>query len=120
MSAWSVEGGGGGGGGGIKHEREQYLSELQLKLVYKCLSYSKDVHGSRQTVWYDAFVFSTIIPFISMRDTYFRCILSQLKESAIRPNRSCANLALSFSPGGLRFGHCYNGCNCIENGIETL
>ena len=29
-------GGGGGGGGrrrGIKHEREQYLSELQLKLV---------------------------------------------------------------------------------------
>ena len=26
--------------------------------------------------------------FISMRDTYFRCILSQLTESAVRPNRS--------------------------------
>ena len=40
-----VRAGGGGGGGvgrrrGIKHEREQYLSELQLKLVKKCFSYS--------------------------------------------------------------------------------
>ena len=47
------------------------------------------------------------------------CILSQLKESAIRPNRSCANLALSFGPGDLLFGRCYNRCSCIENGIKT-
>ena len=58
-------------------------------------------------------MFLTIILFISMRDTYFMCISSQLRESAIRSNRSCANLALSFGPGDLRFGRRYNGCNCI-------
>ena len=78
------------------------------------------VHGSRQTVCYNIFVFLTIVPFISTRDTYFVCISSQLKESAIRPNRSCTNLALSFGPGDLRFGRHYNDCNCIENGIKTL
>ena len=44
--------------------------------------------------------------FISMRDTYFRCIPSQLSESGVRPNRSGANLVLSFGPDYHRFGHC--------------
>ena len=64
----------------------------------KCFSYSTAVHGSRQTVWYNVIIFSTMIPFISMRDTYFRCITLQLKEFAIRLNRSCANLALFVRP----------------------
>ena len=67
-----------------------------------------------------ATIFLTIVRFISTRDTYFMCISSRLKESAIRPNRSCANLALSFGPGDLHFGRCYNDCNCIKKGIKTL
>ena len=35
--------GGGGGGGGGSSMREQYLSDLQLKLVWKCFSYSTAV-----------------------------------------------------------------------------
>ena len=54
-----------------------------------------------------------------MRDTYFNGISSQSKESAIRPNRSCANLALSFGTGDFRFGHCNNRCTCIETGVKT-
>ena len=68
--------------------------------------YSAAVQVSRQTVWFNVFVSLTILCFMSMRDTYYRCISSQSTESAIRRNGSCANLALSFGPGDLRFSHC--------------
>ena len=76
--------------------------------------YSTAVQASRQTIWFNVFLSLTIIRFISMRDTYFRCISSQLTETAVRPNRSCANLVLSFGPDYHRFGH----CNWIENDMK--
>ena len=65
---------------GIKHERGQYLSELQLKLVKKCFSYSTAVHGSRQTVCYNTFVLLTIIPFISTERHLFHVYFITIKR----------------------------------------
>ena len=70
------EEGGGEGGEEIKHERgsrEQYLSRVTAKTgIEVFLLFSTAVQGSRQTVWFNVFVPSTIILFISMRGTYFR------------------------------------------------
>ena len=69
-----------GQGDVLKHERAVSVTVMATTdieifvLFYSCTG-----------VWFNVYLSLTIIRFISMRDTYFRCISSQLTESAARP-----------------------------------